>query len=110
MAKVFERRQLHGPILHPFFPIFGQRTPSMPAPCCSALDAQNLFERVQRLCQIALMLHDGVNVFVRARNFIDHAAVFATHHALGLRHQVLHAHRNIERDLLKVRCKARLST
>ena len=44
----------------------------------SPLDANDLAQRVHDLDQIRLMRHHLVDVLVRGRNLVDHAAVLAT--------------------------------
>jgi hypothetical protein len=47
-----------------------------------------LLERVHHFHQIALMRHHRVDVFVRSRNFIHHAAIFAAFNTSCLRRKV----------------------
>ena len=42
-----------------------------------SLDADDLAQRVHDLDQIGLMFHDLVDVLVRRRNLVDHAAILA---------------------------------
>lgn len=49
----------------------------------SALHANDLFERVYDVDEIALCFHDSVDVLVCRRRFIDHARIFAALDALG---------------------------
>ena len=52
-------------------------------PGLSALDADDLAERVNRLNQVRLRRHYGVNVLVCARRLVDHVGVLPALHALG---------------------------
>ena len=53
-----------------------------------SLNAKNLFEGVNGFNQVELVIHNLVDVFVSAGDFVDAPLILAAFHALGLSNQV----------------------
>lgn len=54
----------------------------------STFDANHLFQRVQDVSQIILILHDLINILVGSGNLINDPLVLATDYAGSLLHQI----------------------